>query len=213
MSWNEEVEKNNETEGQGQGSGEGCEPMDQGEEAALERDSIPNTGQMAGELSELKGRLQRLGADYQNYQRRAGRQAEQAQQLAQEDLVRSLLVALDNFEHTLKKGQEAQDVAAVLEGVQMVYDHFLDILRSFGMQRIDVAPGVPFDPNLHEAMLHELSEEYEEQTVVRELSPGYAMNGRTLRPVKVAVAKRPARGTGQETEAEGSGSDRQENEE
>lgn len=142
-------------------------------------------------VDELKAQLQRLGADFQNYQKRSHRQIEQTHEFAQENLLRALLPALDNFEHTLEKGCEAQDVAAVVQGVQIVFDHLRKVLEGVGMQRIEVQPGTAFDPNLHEAMLHEPSDEYPEQTIVRELAPGYQMNGRTLRPAKVSVAKAP----------------------
>jgi len=211
MSSNEQTERDNES--QGQDVNEGVEAAGWADQEPREGEAMPAPAEMAAELAELKGRLQRLGADYQNYQRRTGRQVEQSRQLAQEEMARSLLVALDNFEHTLEKGREAQDVAAVLAGVQIVYDHMVDILRGHGMERILVEPGAPFDPNLHQAMLHEPTSEYADQTVVRELAPGYAMNGRTLRPVKVAVAKRPAQEAPEAGPAETAAPESQENEE
>ncbi len=144
------------------------------------------------ELEDLKQRLQRLGADYQNYQKRSQRQIEQATQFAREDLVKSLLPVLDNFDHTLEKGAEAQDGESLLKGVQIVYDHLLGVLTSAGMKRIEVNQGDSFDPALHQAMLHEPSDQFPENAVLRELAPGYTMNDRTLRPAKVSIAKAPA---------------------
>ena len=141
------------------------------------------------ELEELKERFQRLAADYQNYQKRSHKQIDQARQFALDDLTRSLLVVLDNFAHTLEKGQEIESVQALLEGIRIVYDHFVDILTGQGLKRITVEKGMAFDPNLHEALLHEPSDEYAANTIIRELSPGYAINDRTLRPAKVSVAK------------------------
>jgi molecular chaperone GrpE len=141
------------------------------------------------ELAELKERLQRLSADYQNYQKRAHRQTEQARQLAKEEMAKGLLSVLDNFEHALRKGQGADDVAAVLEGVRIVYDHLLNVLVGEGLKRIEVEAGASFDPNLHQAMLHETSSEFEDNTVMRELASGYVMNERTLRPAMVSVVK------------------------
>ncbi len=141
------------------------------------------------ELEELKGRFQRLAADYQNYQKRSHKQIDQARQFARDDLARSLLVVLDNFEHTLEKGQEIESVQALLEGIRIVYDHFVDILAGQGLKRIAIEKGMVFDPNLHEALLHEPSDECAANTIIRELSPGYAINDRTLRPVKVSVAR------------------------
>lgn len=142
-------------------------------------------------VDELKAQLQRLGADFQNYQKRSHRQIDQTREFAQEHLLRSLLPALDNFEHALQKGGEVQDVAAIMQGMQIVFDHIRKVCEEAGMQRIQVQPGTAFDPSRHEAMMHEPSDDYPEQTIVRELAAGYQMNGRTLRPAKVSVAKAP----------------------
>jgi len=150
------------------------------------------------EIEQLKQRLQRLGADYQNYQKRANKQLEQATQIAREGLVKSLLPVLDNFEHTLEninsmeKSGDAPDLGALLKGVQIVHDHLIDTLTAAGVHRIEVSQGEPFDPTLHEAMLREENEHFSENTILRELARGYLMNGRTLRPAKVSVAKGPA---------------------
>ncbi len=142
------------------------------------------------ELEELRSRFQRLAADYQNYQKRSYKQIEQTGQYAREEIAKSLLPVLDNFEHTLEKGADFADAAAVLEGVKIVYDHLLSVLAGHDVTRIEIQTGEPFNPNLHEAMLHEESDTCEENTIVRELAAGYLMNGRTLRPAKVSVAKK-----------------------
>lgn len=150
------------------------------------------------ELEALKQRFQRLGADFQNYQKRSYRQVEQAAQMARDEMALSLLGVLDNFEHTLAKGREADNIEKVLEGVKIVYDHLFNALTNHGLQRIEVKRGESFDPTRHEAMLQEANDEWPENTIVRELSPGYMMKDRTLRPAKVSVTKPPG-------EAEGSG--------
>lgn len=149
----------------------------------------PTKPSVEQELEELRGRFQRLAADYQNYQKRSYKQIEQAGQYAREEIAKSMLVVLDNFEHTLAKGSDVSDATAVLEGVKIVYDHLQSVLTGHGVTRIEVRTGDPFDPNLHEAMLHEESDECREGTVLRELAAGYTMGGRTLRPAKVSVAK------------------------
>ena len=172
---------------------------------SLEETSEQTTDKAVGfeqELEGLKQRLQRLGADYQNYQKRSHRQIEQAAQLARDEMAQSLLTVLDNFEHTLEKGQEADQVSSVLEGVKIVYDHLLNTLAGHGLQKMEVKPADPFDPTLHQAMLHEETDKYPENAVVRELLTGYVMNGRTLRPAKVSVAKPPQKPPDSSTLAE-----------
>jgi molecular chaperone GrpE len=169
-----------------------CEPTDgkqakQTAEAASDK-TVPD---IEAELEDLKQRLQRLGADYQNYQKRAQKQIEQAMQYACENMVKSLLPVFDNFERALEKGGQEQSAEALLQGVQIVYDHLSGVLESGGLRRIEVNPGCPFNPAIHEAMLHEPSEEFDENTVLRELARGYVMNGRTLQPAKVSVVRTP----------------------
>ena len=179
-------------------------PADPSEPISAE-DSEPATTDQAGgdgdtaapltpeqELDELKDRYQRLGADYANYQRRAQRQIEQAAQFASEEFARKLLPVLDNFDHTLDKGADANDVSSLLKGIQIVHDHLFDIMTNVGLQRIEVAAGTPFDPTRHEAMLHQESTELPADSVMAELGTGYTMNDRTLRPAKVSIVKAPA---------------------
>ncbi len=144
------------------------------------------------EIEDLKQRLQRLGADYQNFQKRSLRQIEQAAQMAREEIARTLLPVLDNFEHTLNADHAGQDTAKILEGVQIVYDHLLNVLAGHGCKPIPVQTGDAFDPAQHEALMKVEHDELPENAVVAELARGYAMNERTLRPAKVSVAKPPA---------------------
>jgi len=146
-------------------------------------------------VAELKQRLQRLGADYHNYQKRTEKQLEQVTQFTKENLVKSLLPVLDNFMLTLEKGAEAQDILTVLQGTQIIYDQLVKTLESVGVQQIKIQAGCAFDPSLHEAILHEENDQHPENTIVRELAGGYVMNGRTVRPAKVAVAKAPQQNT------------------
>jgi molecular chaperone GrpE len=150
------------------------------------------------ELDDLKQRLQRLAADYQNYQKRASKQMEQAGELTRESLVKALLPILDDFERALGAGGSG-DIGAVLQGVQIVYEHLQKVLEGYGMRRIAVKAGDRFDPNIHEAMMQEENATVAPNGVVRELGRGYVMNERTLRAAKVTVAKAPA-ATREETE-------------
>ena len=147
--------------------------------------------EIEGELEDLKQRFWRLGADFQNYQKRSHRQIEQAAQMAREEMALGLLGVLDNFEHALARGKEADDMETVWAGLKIVYDHLFNVLSGFGLQRIEVKRGEAFDPRRHQALLQEESGEGPENTIVRELSPGYVMKDRTLRPAKVSVTKPP----------------------
>ena len=140
-------------------------------------------------IAELKDQLLRLAAEYQNFQKRSMRQIDQAREFAAENMVKIILPVMDNFQHALEKGKESGDVVSVMQGVQIVYDHLNNTLESAGMKKIIVEPGCNFEPGKHEALLHLESADVEPNCVIMELAPGYEMNGRTLRPAKVSIAK------------------------
>ena len=171
-------------------------------EEAIEPVVEPVEPTVEQQLAELQMKYQRLAADYQNYQKRAHKEIRQAGEFSRENLTRSLLPILDNFEHALEKGSEAQDAETVVQGVKIVYDHFMDTLLGAGIKPIEVEVGCPFDPTLHEALMQEENDQMDANCVVRELARGYIMNDRTLRPAKVSVAKAPAEPQEQETETE-----------
>ena len=140
-------------------------------------------------VAEMQDKLLRMAAEYQNYQRRAQRQMEQASEFATERIIKNLLPVLDNFEHALEKGKDTGDIMSIMQGMQIVYDHMMDTLKTAGMKKILVEKGASFDPTKHEAMMHIEAEDVEANHVIMELSAGYEMNERTLRPAKVSIAK------------------------
>ena len=100
-------------------------------------------------------------------------------------------------ERTLASIDSGDDAPAVAEGVRIVYDHFLKVLRGRQIEPIK-ALGEPFDPDMHEAMMQQPSEEYDAQTVMQELSRGYRMRDRVIRPTKVIVSSGPSEAVGEE---------------
>ncbi len=144
---------------------------------------------LADERDQLHQRLMRVSADYQNYVRRAQQNAEQVRDQTTADLVKALLTVLDHFDHALGAG-EKEEVSArdLLTGVRMVRDELLKTLESFGVERVDVRPGEPFNPNRHNAMMQQEAEGIESQHVVSQMQPGYSLGNRVIRPAKVAVA-------------------------
>jgi len=139
---------------------------------------------------DLLAKLQRVTADFANYQKRMARNAEETRQWARAEMIRSILPAIDDFEQALEAGKTAQDVQSLLEGFKLVHDHLLAMLGKQQVQTI-ATEGQKFDPAVHEAMLQQESTEHEPGTVMAELRKGYTMNGRTLRPARVTVSKSP----------------------
>lgn len=146
------------------------------------------------ERNDLLGRLQRVSADYMNYQKRVQRDITQVRQFANEELIKALLGVLDDMERALDAARSNHDPEdPLLEGMVLVHSKALETLGKFGLEIIE-ADGKPFNPEEHSAMMQEPSTEHPPQTVLRELQKGYRLRGRTIRPTAVVVS------TGSETE-------------
>lgn len=140
------------------------------------------------EKDEIFEKLQRVSADYANFQKRVPRQIEDNLSYEKGRIIKTLLPALDNFDHTLQKAHSAESIEDVLKGVQIIYDQMLDILKSHGIKRIKAA-GEKFDPSVHQAMLQQSVPEKKDNTILEEFQTGYKLNGRVIRPSKVVVNK------------------------
>jgi molecular chaperone GrpE len=143
------------------------------------------------ECEETFDRLQRLAAEYANYQKRMARQLDQVQQSANRDLVLDLLPVIDNFERALAAAEAESDFAAFRDGVQLVHDQLLAALAKHGVTRV-AAQDEAFDPEHHEAVAQVPSDEHPEGRVVEVAQTGYRMHGRILRPSRVVVSGGPA---------------------
>jgi len=139
------------------------------------------------EIAELRDKNLRLLAELQNQQKRFMREREEALRYAEAELARELLVVLDDLERTLAAATNTPDVATLTDGVRIVYEHFLKVLKRCHIEPIE-AVGRPFDPAFHEALLQQPSAEYPAGTVVAELARGYRMRERLLRPSRVIVS-------------------------
>ena len=140
------------------------------------------------EKDELFGKLQRVSADYANFQKRVPKQIADTICYEKEKIIKSLLPALDNFEHTLQNTQSAENADVFVKGIKIIYDQMLDIFKSHGVEQIK-APGEKFDPAMHEAMMQKTEPEKEDNLVLEEFQKGYKLNGRVIRPSKVIVNK------------------------
>jgi len=164
---------------------ESGEPLATGHESVLQ-DEIAG---LRAERDDLYNRLARATADYQNSRRRLESEMDQRMQYANSTLIKSLLPVIDNFERALAVDPEKTDTKAVLKGLQMVHDQLMTVLRQQQVEEIAPEPGTPFDPNRHEALMQQPSDQYDEPSVTQMLQKGYALHGRTLRPAQVAVSK------------------------
>ena len=138
---------------------------------------------------ELEERLKRVSADYQNYVRRSNQGMEDARQLQLIAVVRALLMPLDQFDHALAVDPEKTTALDLMQGVRIVRDELLKELEQFGVRRLEVSRGDPFDPNLHEAITRFAVEGLEADHVAEQLQPGYVLDEKVIRPAKVAISE------------------------
>ncbi len=142
------------------------------------------------ELAATIDRLKRLQAEFENYRKRSARDIATLRDRVADDEICSFLPLYDGLERAFSVYGETKDAEGLVVGVEKIFGQFRQILDQKGLKRICTV-GERFDPELHEALVS-LPSDQEKNTVVEELSPGYARAGRTLQPSKVAVSQGPA---------------------
>jgi molecular chaperone GrpE len=133
------------------------------------------------ELSERTADLQRLQAEFVNYKRRVERDRQAVVELAQGKVIGELLGVLDDI-------GRARDHGELEGGFRRVAESLEAALAKMGLEQFG-EEGEPFDPNLHEALMHQISPDVEEDTVAAILQPGYRLGERILRVARVTVAQ------------------------
>jgi molecular chaperone GrpE len=132
--------------------------------------------------------LQRERAEFQNFKRRSAEERERDAGLAADGLIRKVLALADDFDRAIESRPAAYDADPWVEGVAAIDRKLRLLLESEGVRPIEIAPGLPFDPREHEALLSVPDSGQPEGTVVTELQRGYRIRDRVLRPARVAVA-------------------------
>jgi molecular chaperone GrpE len=154
-----------------------AEPTETAEDAAA----------LKAERDAVYDRLLRKTAEFDNYRKRIERERREQSDQATVDLLLDLLPIVDDFDRAL--GEESGgNAAAYRKGVELIHAKLHDFLNKRGVRAIE-ALGADFDPNVHQAVLHEVSPEHREGEVIGEMRRGYTLGDRLLRPAMVKVAK------------------------
>lgn len=182
----------------------GDESSEQAEEAVAElvdeleetvTDVAAEEDSCAQEVASLKDQLLRLRAEFDNYRKRSLKEQERIRATASEGLLQELLPVVDNLERAVQSAPE--NGSALAQGVEMVLRMFRDVLSGQGLEPVP-GVGAPFDPNCHEALAQQPSEEIPADHVAVEYERGYLMRGYVLRHAKVVVSSGPAEETAEE---------------
>lgn len=158
------------------------EPEEKKEEAPEEKEE----SEAEKQLAEMNAKYMRLMADFQNQKKRFEKEKADIYQFANEDLVKSLLEVVDNFDRALDASQD--DGSKFREGMEMVFKQLMGALEKAGVSEIK-ALGEDFDPNFHNAVMMEETDEYESNKVSGVMQKGYTLNSRVIRPSMVKVAQ------------------------
>jgi len=154
------------------------------EGVAVEEPAVPlaEFEAVSRERDQYLDSLRRLKAEFDNSRKRQERERARILESASEKLVQELLPVLDNLDRALESEGDIRG------GVQVTREHLAEVLANEGLLPV-ASDGQPFDPNVHEAVMGQPSEDHEEGTVLQTFQRGYLLNGRAIRPAKVVVAK------------------------
>jgi molecular chaperone GrpE len=144
-------------------------------------------GGLQADLDRFRDLALRSQADFENYKKRSAREKEEAIKYANSSLLERLVGIIDNFELGLAAAKEQGADSPIYSGMVLVQKQLNDLLGENGLQPIE-AEGKTFDPNLHEAIAHEPSDQIPEGVVVRQARRGYRLRDRLLRPSRVVVS-------------------------
>lgn len=143
-------------------------------------------------IEEHRDKYLRLLAESENFRKRMQKEREELTRFAVQNVIAEFLGPLDHMDNALSFTEQASaEVSNWAVGFKMIHQQFKDVLDNHGVERI-ATEGKPFDPHFHEAVETEENSHLKEGTIIKELSRGYKMGNRTIRPARVIVSKKPA---------------------
>jgi molecular chaperone GrpE len=151
------------------------------------------TAGLQADLDRFRDLAMRSQADFENYKKRSAREKEEAIKYANTSLLEKLVPIIDNFELGIAAAKSEGEESPIYSGMNLVLKQLNDFLIDHGLQPVETV-GQKFDPNLHEAIAREGSEEFPEGTVIRQARRGYRFKDRLLRPATVIVSSGRQRG-------------------
>jgi molecular chaperone GrpE len=165
------------------------ESSDQAAQIAPEADLQERIQQLEQEVEESKDQLLRKAADFENFRKRLAREKEESIKYANAALLSDVVPIIDDFERAIQSAADSKDFDAFHTGVSMIEQRMVGMLeRNWGLKRFS-ANGEPFDPEKHEAIAVEETDQHDTEIVLEDYQKGYLLHDRVLRPAKVKVAR------------------------
>lgn len=145
------------------------------------------------ELATEKDRMLRLQAEMENLRSRTAREIVDERRYAPLPIVRDLLPVLDNINRAIEAAEQTDESTSLLEGFKLVRQQLLTVLEQHNCKQIETV-GQPFDPQIHEAILQQPSDEQPANHIVLETQAGYQLHDRVVRASQVIISSGPAEG-------------------
>jgi molecular chaperone GrpE len=143
------------------------------------------------QLEERNSQYMRIAADFDNFRKRTSKEKMETEERSKRNTIAELLPVIDNFERARAQVKpQTEGETSIHQSYQGIYKQFVDCLKQLGVSPMR-PEGQPFDPNFHEAVMREPTEEYEDGTVIEELRRGYLLGEQVLRHSMVRVAAPP----------------------
>jgi len=155
---------------------------------AIDKHQAGTSGEEPSEVENYKEKYVRLLAEFENYRRRTSREKEDLIKYSLEDFIKELIPTIDNLDRTISSILPNTKKDPILDGIKLVRDNFDRILKNNDVESFS-SIGNPFDPDLHDALMSQDSDEHDSQTVIQEFERGYKYHDRIIRHAKVIVAK------------------------
>ena len=155
------------------------------ETAEDKAEEVSEADSLKAEIAELKDKLIRHAAEFDNFKKRTAKEREELFAMALCDAVEKILPVKDNLERATNASDDSE--SGILDGVKMILKQLDDALASLGVEKIKTV-GEAFDPEMHNAVMHEENEDFGENTVSEELMSGFTLKGKVVRHAMVKVA-------------------------
>ena len=143
---------------------------------------------LSEQVKELNDRLLRKAAEFENYKRRTENDQLNLLNYAAEGFIIKLLPVIDDFERSLSHIKDAEDISAIKNGIKLVYDKFIKILKEAGVQKME-SVGKPFNVDQHDALMQQKNDSVPSHTVLQEVETGYIYKDKVIRHAKVIVSE------------------------
>ncbi len=184
----EEIKDNEEVPEENEGNDSGSNSSEENGSAPEELTIEQQLDAALAEASDYKDRWMRGQAEFANARKRMDKQRTQTYQNALASLAGKILPAIDDLDRAVENVPQSVAEDNWFEGIQLVQKKMITILENFDVKPIE-AVGEPFDPNMHEAITMEPSDEYDSEVVIREMQKGYMIGDQVIRPSLVVISQ------------------------